>query len=151
MKSKLKTYLPRLSIALLIIIISASTLFSCTGTRVYTKEEINQNISAIDSEDTRYNYVYLYLQSVGMPVFDTTKFYWAEAVFGKWFNLEGGLPQTAEHARMTAEAFMSDYYDVIDRTDKAAVTDALITCYTEAVADPYSIYRIPEDSECQFK
>ena len=147
MKSNLKTFLPRLSIALLIIIISASVLFTCTSTRAYTKEEINQNIASIDDEDTRYNYVYLYLQSVGMPVFDTTKFYWAESVFGKWFNLDGGLPDTAAHARMTAESFMSEYYDVIDRTDRAAVTDALITCYTEAVADPYSIYRIPEDSD----
>ena len=141
-------YKPHLRIlsALLVLALTLTVLFSCTEPRVYTKDEINSNISSIDTSVSRYEYVYLYLQDVGIPTFDTTKFLWAEMVFNRNFNLDSGLPATSEHARLTAEAFMSEYYDVIDLTDKSAVTDALITCYTEAIGDPYSIYRVPEDS-----
>ncbi len=126
----------------LIVIVSMSAV-SCKSE--LTKDEIAENISS--SSDQEYSYVWNYLVDFGVPSFNKAKFTWAESIFNSSFNLEGGLPKTYDHAKLTANAFLENYYDNIDINDKGAVTDALITCYVDAVGDRYSIYRTPVEQD----
>ena len=143
MKKRQFSRLLRISVAILLLAVLLSCICSC---RVeLSKEEIVDNISA--AEDKSYNYVWNYLVDFGLPEFDKTKFTWAENVFQYNFNLEGGLPKTLDHARLTALTFIEKHYDTINLEDKGDVTDALITCYVDAIGDPYSIYRTPVEQE----
>ncbi len=137
MKNKSYSKLLRLFSLLLVIIILCSSTVACR--KEQSKGDILDNISS--SEAKRYNYVWKYLENYGVPIFDRAKMIWVEDVFQAYYNVDGGLPDTHTHAVLTASAFMDQYYDNIDTSDKKAVTDALITCYVEAIGDPYSVYR----------
>ena len=108
------------------------------------KDEILANITSEENAEYDYNYVTSYLRVWRLPSFNSDKLKWAELVFANYFNLSSGMPDVLKHAQDTATAFMETYYDNIDITDKATVTDALLDCYVTAVGDPYSIYRTPE-------
>lgn len=113
-----------------------------------TKDEIAASVSAtVENDSYGYDYVLYYLRQWRLPEFDTAKLFWAENVFKTYFVYGGGLPETLEHAALTAEYFVENYYDAIDRTDKTAVTDAVIDSYVRATGDPYSFYRTPEASD----
>ena len=151
MKNKSSFGLIRISALVIVISILFTLLCSCAGVvRVFdlenlSKEEIIDNIDSL--EEKRYQNVRDYIIDYGIRRFDVNKFRWAENVFNLSFNLEGGLPSTFDHAKMTITAFMENYYDDLNMDDEDAVTDALITCYVNAVGDEYSIYRTPVEED----
>ena len=105
-----------------------------------------ENVSQTVANDTlRHEYVTLYLYDWNFPSFDTKKMSWIEQMFGKYYNIKTGMPETLDHAARTAKRFLDNYFDGIDRYDVNAVTDALITSYVDVIGDPYSVYRTPEE------
>ncbi len=147
-------------VTLTVLVLSLSLpLFSCTdgsselpkfnfGDSVLSKEEIQNNINKDKEKNAdRNDYVTEYLYEWGFPAFKTEKLAWAEQLFDRYYNMKSGLPGTLEHSVLTAEHFLENYYDDIDRTDITAVTDAVITSYVEVIGDPYSVYRTPVESE----
>ncbi len=138
------------TVSLIVTVFILTSLFSCNLFRnPSSKEEIRQNIAESVAEDTKnYEYVGYYLHDWGFPDFDSFKVMsWAENVFQRFYNLEGGLGDTLEHAVKTAEHFLENYYDEIDLKDKRAVTDAIIASYVYVIGDPYSVYRTPAEYE----
>ena len=140
----------RRAAALLLIItllFSLSSCFTINLSNTATKEEITENVAAsIENNTKQYTYVADYLSYWGMPKFNASKFKWYEAMYKRYYNYEGGLPEVFEHAVSVAELFLSELYDVTNLKSKDEVTDALLTVYSVTVGDPYSIYRNTEDS-----
>ena len=140
-----------LSLLLLLIIVS-TILCSCFGNvgnnEMQTKEYISSTMAASleDKDVLNYGYVSDYLQKWGFGGYDTTKFKYMERLAISYYNYEDGLPETREHARLCAEAFLTYFYDEIDVTDSVAVTDTLLYCYAGVVADPYTVYRPAQQS-----
>ena len=113
-----------------------------------SESEIRENIAeSVASGGEGHDRVSEYLRDWGMPLFDKIKFEYFEVCFIQLYNLEGGMPETLDHAVKTAELFLESYYSAIDCEDKTAVTDGLISCYVYALGDPYSIYRPPTETE----
>lgn len=148
--SKITNFLLRISL-LCIALFGMASLSSCSLVDklqyvAETREEYNENIDGLRSEDTYgCDYVAQYLRELGTPVFDLNKVIYFEEVFRQYYNLSSGLPETASHAVMSAEYFAENYYDAIDKSDKTAVTDAVITSYVNVIGDIYSTYRPKED------
>ena len=140
-----KSALRRAILLLLVIVISLSVV-SCDA-KVLDKSDIADNISSSDSSKKTYEYVADYLRSWGIKNFDLEKVVYFERVYRAYYGYENGMPDTLEHAKKTAEAFIEEYYDVIDLNNKTQVTDAILTCYSRTIGDPYSIYRVPEQSD----
>lgn len=136
---------------LCITLFSILSLSSCTDSLQYvaeTKEEYVQNIDGLKSEDTyKFDYVSQYLRAIGTPVFDINKVLYFEEVFRQYYNLASGLPDKVTHAVMSAEYFAENYYDTVDKSDKVAVTDAVIDSYVNVIGDIYSVYRPKEESD----
>lgn len=133
----------------LTITIVCSLLMGCVIFRrvAADKAEIENCISRSVRRGDVKLYVASYLQAWRVPIFDTTKFLYMEQCFIDYYNYGGGLPDKLVHAERTARLFLDNYYDVIDRNDETAVTDALLSCYVAALADPYAIYRPPVETE----
>ena len=112
----------------------------------YGKSEIQENVNAA-VESSSAKHVADYLRDWGMPTFDKTKVNYFDDCFNQLYNYADGIPDTFTHARMTANLFLEDYYDVIDKNNKTAVTDAVLECYVTVLGDPYSIYRTPVETE----
>ena len=122
------------------------TLSSCFEYEAGSKDEIIENIVNTSSEDTAdYTYVMQYLSLWGVPTFDAVKLAWVEEIFQTHYKYGDGLPKTEEHAQATAYHFLEEYYDNIDKGNKTAVTDAIITSYVSTAGDPYAVYREPEE------
>jgi carboxyl-terminal processing protease len=116
------------------------------------KETILENIAETEKSNTRsYDHFGDYLVEWGFPAFDEDKVIWAEAVMIQHYYYDGGIPSlkadVMPRAAAVARIFLDSYYDEIDRTNKNAVTDAIINSLVEFSGDPYGIYRIPEASE----
>ena len=145
--NKKKLHLIKL-LVFLCAIVTVLSMTSCLSYSEKSREEIEAGIASIsEKDDLNYTYVANYLRHWGLPEFDVSKLRWVESVFITAYNYDKGLPKTSNHAVMTANAFLEEYYDTIDLKDEEAVTDAIITCYVNAVGDPYSIYRPAEDYE----
>ena len=146
-----KSYQNVISKLLLLIISLTLVLSSFTSCDLFSqvadnKNQLETNIGNSE-EIARYNYVAQYLREWNLPLFNQTKFKYFEDYFQRYFNLEGGLPSTYNHAKETASLFTENYYDSIDVNDKNAVTDALLDCYVRATGDVYSAYRPPVETE----
>jgi len=130
---------------LLALILILSSLSSCILFRkpAGSKNEIENNISESPSNC---KYTYQYLANWGLPAFDYTKFLYFENIVTGYYCYNE-LPDAKEHARLTAEAFLDNFYDKIDLTNLSDVTDALLTCYVAVLGDPYSLYREPVETE----
>ena len=146
MKNLHKRALGRLILLILTLSILLSSLCSCDLFSYVAdgKTEIENNIA--NSTDPHYEYVSEYLRDWGFPIFDSTKVRYFESCFLQLYNYSD-MPGPYDHAKATAELFLEYYYDQIDLSDKTAVTDALLDCYTGALDDPYSVYRPPVDTE----
>lgn len=150
-----KTYLGAISkslVLLLVLSVLFSSLVSCNLFSYVAgdKGEIQDNINGTDDStpsNKQNDYVLDYLREWGMPLFDKVKFKYFEECFIQLYNYEGGMPDTLSHAKKAAELFMENYYDIIDKNDKTAVTDALLDCYVSALDDPYAFYRPPVETE----
>jgi len=149
-----KSRLFRKFISLIVVLaILCSTVFSLSSCfSSFRKEEdrdgILENISETVKNDRKnYDNVTPYLSDWGLPKFDTQKLSWVEGIFQQFYNIKGGLPDTLDHAVLTANHFLDNYYGKIDHSDKETVTDAIITSYVEVIGDPYSVYRTPDENE----
>ena len=142
-----KTVLSRLLALFLTLSIIFASLTSCFsfGYSAESKEELLSNAEN-SSEVLLYGYVTDYLKKWGAPNFDGIKFRYIEGYVQQLYNYDE-LPATLAHAKETVRLFAEYYYDKIDLSDKTAVTDALLDCYTVAIGDPYTIYRPPVETE----
>ncbi len=149
MHIKKQQNLLRISAILILLAVLLSLFTSCSVDRdMASKEDITESIDKVTSDNSlSYQYVHLYLSDFGITHFDKSKFLWIELKFDDYFNLKGGLPSVSEHAKLTAKDFLENYYDTIDLNNRSAVTNALITCYVNAIGDKYSIYRTPSEHE----
>ena len=116
------------------------------------KETILENIEKTEESNTRsYDNFGDYLVEWGFPAFNEDKVEWAEAVMLQHYYFDGGIPSlkadVMPRAAAVARIFLESFYDVIDRTDKNAVTDAIINSLVEFSGDPYGVYRVLEVSE----
>ena len=143
-----KTALSKIIVLLLTLSILFSSLTSCGlfGYYAESKEELSSN-AAQSQENNGYSYVADYLKEWGAPRFDGIKFRYIEQIIQQLYNYGDGLPSSHTHAKDTVELFVESYYDLIDLSNKTAVTDALLTCYTTVIGDPYTIYRPPVETE----
>ena len=142
------TLLSKIIVLLLTLSIIFSSLTSCFsfGYTAESKEELLANAEGA-SANSFYGSVADYLSKWGAPKFDSIKFRYMEGYVQTYFNYADGLPPLLTHAQSTVKLFAENYYDNIDLSDKTAVTDALLTCYTVAIGDPYTIYRPPVEAE----
>ena len=148
MKKSYRGVISKILLLALILSIISTSFTSCKWFSYVadSKDEINDNIDT-SAEEKNYSYVSQYLRDWGMPLFNQTKFKYFEDYFNRYFNLEGGLPSTYDHAKETANLFIENFYDTIDLDDKTVVTDKLLACYVKAIGDPYSAYRPPVETE----
>ncbi len=112
----------------------------------YEKWEIQEHINGA-AENSSFDHVSDYLRDWGMPTFDKTKLNYFDDCCNQLYNFGDGIPDTFTHAKLTASLFLENQYDNIDKDNKTAVTDAILTCYITVLGDPYSIYRQPEETE----
>ncbi len=120
------------------------------------KQLINDAISESleNGLDTRTR-VFNYLVDWGFPSFDTAKVRWAEQVFLNHYNYNHGTDLSFNYnygdvlplAAAVAQRFLDEYCDIIDTTDIAAVTTAVIDSYLDVSGDPYAVYRLPEAND----
>lgn len=142
----------RIICKILLIVITLSILLPCFSSCdlfrqvAETKEELIYNLQE-SKENKRYKYVADYLKEWGLPRFDGIKFMYMEELVQQLYNYGDGLPSVYTHALDTAELFVEYLYDDTELSDKTAVTDALLACYSTAIGDPYTIYRPPVETE----
>lgn len=142
----------RIICKILLIVLTLSIIFSslssCDLFRYIaeSKDEIIFNVQE-SKENTRHRYVADYLKEWGFPSFDGIKFMYMEELVQQIYNYGDGLPSVYSHAVTTANLFVEYLYDDTNLSDKTAVTDALLTCYSSAIGDPYTIYRPPVETE----
>lgn len=140
--------LSRIALLILTLSILFSSLTACNlfAYVADSKEELASNASQ-SKEDDSYLFVADYLREWGAPLFDGIKFKYIESIVQGLYNYGDGLPDCHTHAKDTVSMFIENYYDKIDLSDKTEVTDALLTCYSVAIGDPYTIYRPPIETE----
>jgi len=129
-----------LMLTLFILLLSSCSQFG-GAEDILTKEELSLNVES--SEDQGYEYASDYLDRWDFPRHSQKKLRALENVFDSKFVSEVGDPY--ERARLTAEAFLKDYYDTTELSDTTAVTDAIIRAYVSTMGDRYSIYRTAEE------
>ena len=134
-----------LTLSILLSLLTSCQIFSIFSYVAENKDEIQNNVNTTEDQDCKY--VSDYLRKWGMPIFDKIKFKYFEECFSQLYNYEDGMPGVFDHAKKTAEMFIEGYYDSIDKSDKIAVTDALLDCYVSALDDPYAFYRPPVETE----
>ena len=127
----------------LVIAIGIFALFAFSGGETLPKEQILENIKALEREDPGYDLVSSYLSAYGIGNFDRTKFKTVEQYFN--YTYYKPLPKTSEMAPTVARSFLDEYYDKIDLSDRVATTDALLNCYVAATGDRYAFYRTEEE------
>ena len=116
-----------------------------------TKEDIAENVNNAEKNNIyAFNYVADFLIEWGFPEFDRDKVTWVESAFYQHLVFEGGLSpekyDTLTRAVALARLYLAGYYDNTDLSDKTAVTDSIISALVELSGDPYSAYRILEDT-----
>ena len=113
-----------------------------------SEAEIRANISeSLKTPESEHQLVTNYISEWGVGGFDQTKFAYLESCFINIYNYENGIPEIETHAKNTVELYLENYYAEIDKNDITTVTDALLTCYVEALDDPYSVYRPPLETD----
>ena len=147
MKKTNASLLRKILTATFVIALTLTLLVSC-GTKMDTKDTILSRVDAsVESGGRGHEFVVDYLFDWGIKNINTYKLSWAERLYQSQYVYDGGLEDTLTHASKTAKLFLDEFYDNIDLSDKNAVTDALLYCYTCTVSDPYSIYRVQEASD----
>lgn len=128
----------------LVIAIGIFALFAFLGGgQTLERDEILENIEAIQNEDPGYDLVASYLSAFGIGNFDRAKFKTVEQYF--IYTYYKSLPKALDMSLTVASLFLENFYDTIDLTDKMATTDALLRCYVVATGDKYAFYRTAEE------
>lgn len=89
------------------------------------------------------DYASNYLKEYNVPDFDRAKFRTTERVFRDYSALE--IPDAKTLAENTAALYFQNFHEKINTGDKAAVTNALLSCYVYATGDRYAVYRDPSE------
>lgn len=149
-KARLAVITISLILILSICLFAACNFIPSLGSgEMQTKLEITSAIAstkAAAEEGTNplgYDYVAKYLSYFGIRNFDGNKFTAIENSVQAYYYTE--LPAVDTVAYLTAEMFLSQYYDAIDLENKTAVTDSLLACYMRSIGDSYAYYRTPEE------
>lgn len=132
--NKKQKILSHFSALLLILAILTASLCSCGSKRDISNDVlINKNsvVTQLASDPS-------------LPEFDTTAFANVEICFMAYYYTD--LPDNKTLVKGTKAAF-EEFCSDVDKTDKAAVTHALIDCYIYSIGDVYSFYRTPEELE----
>ena len=133
--------LRRATCTLIVFVLLVLTLASCARTAgsdtIYSKEYLTENVTRGSS--SAHNFVWQYLDEWNFPEFTSSKLKSVEVTFKTYFYKE--IPEASELSKTVALAFLESYYDLIDLTDKTAVTDAIIDSYVSSLGDRYSVYR----------
>jgi len=124
--------LSKFSALLLVIVLLTASLSGCA---------LNKNLTN-DVLIDRNSVVTKLTEDQSIPDFDTTAFANVELCFNAYYYTD--LPDNDTLTERTKAAFTEFCADV-DKSDKAAVTHALIDCYIYAIGDDYSFYRNPEE------
>ena len=103
--------------------------------------------SCTPTKPETYDYVSDLFSEYDLPKFDKEKFREAERIFMK--NCAVDMPKAEDHAEASVSLYLEYYRESgnLDETDSAAVTDALLTCYVEAVGDRWAVYRNASEYE----
>ncbi len=149
-KARLTVIIISVILILSICLFAACNFIPSLGSgEMQTKLEITSNIAstkAAGEDGTNpmgYDYVAKYLSYFGIGNFDGDKFVTVERYVQAYYYTE--LPAVDTVAYLTAETFLSQYYDAIDLKSKTAVTDTLLACYMRNIGDSYAYYRTPEE------
>ena len=131
----------KLSVSLLLVIsllLLSSCNFSSGGNSdPLSKEEL---YAAIDSpERISTSNASKYLLKWGFPEFDVTKLNELQWYVSVYFIED--IPDAYTMARSCGKYFLDNYYDLVDLTDKEAVTYAILNSYTNSIGDDYAVYR----------
>ena len=81
----------------------------------------------------------------GFPSFNRIMVFNVESCYHNSYYKE--LPSNSELATKAADYFIENYYDIIDLSDKTAVTQGLANSFIAAVGDKYGIYRTKEEQQ----
>ena len=112
---------------------------------ILDKDDLQNNTS---NESTEHTFVWEYLDEWNFPAFEASKMQRVEILFRD--NYFEDIPDAKTTATAVSEAFIKDYYDTVDLSNPTKVTDALLYCYVDVVADIYSYYRTaPQYSDYQ--
>ncbi len=142
MKRLTRRLLPLLLV--LSLLLGTLALSGCTFVRIdYTKDELR---SFMDAEQTvSYQTVTDYLNKWRFPLFSYTKLYMMDLIVQEYFYKD--IEDVHALAYEIASLYLEHFYDEVDRKDRAATTDAYLMCYTEALGDPYAVYRTASEYE----
>lgn len=138
-------------VALLSFTILLIALLSGGNDSIYVasgKQEIISNIERyVENETEEFKTVNSYLRAFGLPIYDDRKFSYMESCFNAYYNYADGLGSAEEHAKKTAELFLENYYDKLNKRQVKEITDGILYCYVAALDDPYSVYRPPVEAD----
>lgn len=138
-----KNILPKILLCVLILALTTLTLAGCGR----YGGSANPPDKATLAENARgggsYEYVADYLDEWDFPRFDKAKITTVEDRVLSTSVIE--YPKKGDHARLTAEYFLDNYYDKTNLSDPNEVTDALLRAYFSTSGDPYSRYRDPTE------
>lgn len=125
---------------LLSLMLSLSSCFGAGDGVMPSKETLASNI---DTENKNASNVTGYLEKWGFTPFNKNKMLALEELYAKEFYEQ--LPSKTKMAAEVANYFLEYFYDEIDLTSSAEVTDALIHCYVAATNDAYGVYRTADE------
>ena len=138
-----KKILPKILLCALILALITITLAGCGRYGGSANPPDKATLSEHAQSGGSYGYVADYLDEWDFPRFDKTKIISVEDRVTTTSVVE--YPEKGEHARLTAEYFLENYYDTVALSDPEKVTDALLRAYFSTSGDPYARYRDPEE------
>ena len=146
MKTKFNSNIIRTLLLVILTLILAISFVSCGEEEgVLSKEAIAEAMAAETKTDRAH--AVDYFDSWGIPYssFSRSKVLGTEILYRDYYVKD--LPDNFTLAKTAVSLFLEYLYDETDLTNDAALTDALIICYVEAIGDPYSFYRTEEEFE----
>ena len=138
-----KKILPKILLCALILALLTLTLAGCGRYGGSANPPDKATLAERAQSGGSYGYVADYLDEWDFPRFDKTKIISVEDRVATTSVIE--YPEKGEHARLTAEYFLENYYDITPLSDPDEVTDALLRAYFSTSGDPYARYRDPEE------
>ena len=138
-----KNILPKILLCALILALTVFALCSCGRYGGSANPPDKATLAERAQGGGSYEYVADYLDKWDFPRFDKSKITSVEDRVASTSVI--AYPERGEHARLTAEYFLENYYDKTDIDDPNEVTDALLRAYFSTSGDPYARYRDVEE------
>lgn len=148
-----RTHLVVIVVALALIVLLTATalvlVFGQSAGEMQGREAIEAKLSELEGQNLGHERVWRYFIEYGIGGFSTSGLEMIENTFVTRYI--GKLPDKWVHAHKAASLFLSYYYDKLDLTSEADVTDALIRCYVATTGDDYAVYRNAEEMELYYE